>query len=65
MAITITKDDTPLKAAEKLIEGVYEEKVMRFTLKPKIFNLAQLEEIAGHLMAFVKANRAREKRNDE
>ena len=55
--IEITKDDSPLEAARKLIEGQYEEDVLTFHFTYNIFDIGELEEIAAHLMAYCKRQR--------
>lgn len=63
--IHISKDDANIEVAQKLIYAKYQTEVMGLKLSHDFYTADDLEEIAGHLMAFVKASRAREKRNDE
>lgn len=63
--IHISEDDTNIEVAQKLIYARYQTDVMGLKLSHDFYTVDDLEEIAGHLMAFVKASRAREKRNDE
>ena len=58
--IEITKDDTPLDVATKLIEGRYEEEVLTFRLKHKYFDTGELEQIARHLLVYVEGQREEE-----
>ena len=58
--IKITKNDSPLEAARKLIEGRYEEDVLTFHFTYNIFDIGKLEEIAAHLMAYCKRQREEE-----
>lgn len=51
--IEITKDDTPLEVATKLIEGRYEETVLTFHFTHRYFDLGELEQIARHLLVYV------------
>lgn len=63
--IHISKYDTNIEVAQKLIYARYQSEVMGLKLSHDFYTADDLEEIASHLMAFVKASRAREKRNDE
>lgn len=63
--ISILNTDTNIEVAQKLIYAKVESEVVGQKLHYNFYTPDDLEEIAGHLMAFVKASRAREKRNDE
>ena len=63
--ISILNTDTNIEVAQKLIYAKVESEVVGQKLYYNFYMPDDLEEIAEHLLAYVKAARAREKRNDE
>lgn len=61
--IHIPKDDANIEVAQKLIYAKYQTDVMGLKLSHDFYTVDDLEEIAEHLLAYVKAARSRERKD--
>ena len=61
--ISILNTDTNIEVAQKLIYAEVESDVFGLKLHHNFYEPDDLEEIAEHLLAYVKAARSRERKN--
>lgn len=61
--ISILNTDTNIEVAQKLICAETESDVFGMKLHHNFYELDDLEEIAEHLLAYVKAARSRERKD--